>query len=581
MKFFDLVIKNLKNILRSWTSIFLLFIGPLSILLLILLAFSSPGFRDIKVGYTADPTLDLNDMFGSLRYLGEFTQYTTLNSCKYDLARQKVHSCLDFRDMGNNNMHITHVFDNSREMVSILMIENCKNALLNKEETLVVSKTESMFDDFNQVSMFLHDSKSSIDGVTSDLYDEKGNLKDMRRRLEYSRMSFEGEIDHAEDQVRLAKLKADDVEDEVFPELDHFEARLTNAIHELNEIKITVDKLDVPELSREVDQQIEDLEGDRSRIRKLRSDLREDLSDFDETIDEVDDSVDEMKNSLSLFSDVNHELVSAEGGMEDKIELLQNMRGDLQSNVGKVSKLTSTDTKDLVHPFTINLDPLYKGSKKVQVLSVSDELKDKFWNLSSIQLLFPVIISMIIIFVSLIFANIVVLDELHSPAYFRNLILPISDFYAVLSIIFTTLMISLVQVLFVYVIGNSLFMLDIFANFGTIFSISFLLVLIFTLVGALIAYFIKTETTSLLVCTFVIIANFLLSGIIVPVERMGAMMSEFAKILPFTLGLSMLQQSIFYNVQLEELVIPVTLLMCYVVILMVAIYLVRVVRKQS
>ena len=62
-----------------------------------------------------------------------------------------------------------------------------------------------------------------------------------------------------------------------------------------------------------------------------------------------------------------------------------------------------------------------------------------------------------------------------------------------------------------------------------------------------IAYFVKTKTTSLLVSAFFLIITILLGGIVYPVERMAPLMSYIAKLVPFTSGISMLQQSIFYN----------------------------------
>ena len=185
------------------------------------------------------------------------------------------------------------------------------------------------------------------------------------------------------------------------------------------------------------------------------------------------------------------------------------------------------------------------------------------------------IMCMIIVFISVILANIITLDELHSPAYFRSLILPISDFHNMAVLGFTSFMVSFLQVSIVLVAGNSMVLLDIFSNFGPVILITGLMVGVFTMLGMIIAYAVRTETTSLLASTFFLILNFILAGIITPVERMSAFMSWISSNLPLTLGLSALKRAVFYNIGLYELMDPIAKLTLYFVVLVIILFAAR------
>ena len=100
------------------------------------------------------------------------------------------------------------------------------------------------------------------------------------------------------------------------------------------------------------------------------------------------------------------------------------------------------------------------------------------------------------------------------------------------------------------------------------------LVSIYAVLGMAIGFFVKNPSTSLLVSSFVMIINMFVAGIIYPVERMASFMVPVAKAIPFTSGISMLQQSIFYGISLslmkQQVLILSLILIGSIVLLLVA-----------
>ena len=145
------------------------------------------------------------------------------------------------------------------------------------------------------------------------------------------------------------------------------------------------------------------------------------------------------------------------------------------------------------------------------------------------------------------------LDEIHSPAFTRNQITPILNFIPALSIFITILAVCLIQSSIILSIGYFVFFMDLGKSIIPIIIVLSLLIGSYSLVGMMIAYLVKTKTTSLLVSSFLLIINLFLGGVVYPIERMSSFMAYLSEIIPFKTGISVLQQSIFYNLSLYDL----------------------------
>ncbi|MBT3463516.1 ABC transporter permease, partial [archaeon] len=170
--------------------------------------------------------------------------------------------------------------------------------------------------------------------------------------------------------------------------------------------------------------------------------------------------------------------------------------------------------------------------------------------IENIKLSYPTLLTLVIVFISLLFSNIVTLSELNSKAYLRNLIAPVNDLIYVIGLIFTNLLVILFQVIILLMVAQFRFGIDVFSNFWSIMFIVFLLSLIFVFFGMAIAYYFSNEQSSILTATFVSLAFFLFSDIVTPLEAMPKHATLIANNSPFVISQAIFKKIIIYDLPL-------------------------------
>ncbi|MFT7616223.1 MAG: hypothetical protein ACI8Y7_001052, partial [Candidatus Woesearchaeota archaeon] len=107
---------------------------------------------------------------------------------------------------------------------------------------------------------------------------------------------------------------------------------------------------------------------------------------------------------------------------------------------------------------------------------------------ATVYLLFPAILPILIIFISILFSNIIVLDEIYSSAQMRNFIMPIHDVFMLLGFYLTNVFVVVFQVSVLLVFAQFQLNIYVFANILSVGFVSMLLSSVFILLGMLLAY---------------------------------------------------------------------------------------------
>jgi len=148
-----------------------------------------------------------------------------------------------------------------------------------------------------------------------------------------------------------------------------------------------------------------------------------------------------------------------------------------------------------------------------------------------------------------------VLNEVHSDAYFRNFLMPVSPYLFMIGLFITNLFIVAFQILVLLVVA--------FFNFGINgFKLDILLAVllvtsIFVLIGMIFGYMVKSRQTSILLSTFTGLFLFLFSDVIFPLEIMPSLAANLAVLNPLVVGETIFRKMLFYDIgfvfQLPEL----------------------------
>jgi ABC-type multidrug transport system permease subunit len=557
--------RSLKTIFRSWTSLSLLILGPLLIIGLLALAFSSSGFNSVKVGYFTEGNLDLSQTLASLKHLGQFKSYSELDRCLFDLKHQRVHGCIHMRKVGEDRIFTDSYFDNSREVISLIILDNIKSVFLRQEDTLVQTSTEGLFKEVSAMIKFLEESVVSIDGYVEDLKKQRDLLEEAKETVEGSSRTYDTLVKEISTGLTNLRSEKNVLEYQLGNYFYNTDLTLDSSIENLEAANVNLIAADDRVTSGKITDKIILLDANKKNLQNIDTSFDSTINSLDEVFKKMDKLVLEMNNNKYKFNEVSNEIANTIIDIDKKILNLNKIKIKIKENANKFKKIISKGAYVLLNPFEFQYKPLFQGSSRIkdleQNLDLSPKKKEELSNFGSVQILFPLIIVILICFIAVILSNIIVLDELDSPAYFRSFLLPSSRLVFLLSLIGTAFIITFFQATVLLIVAHYSFFLDILNNLSTILPIIFMIIIIYTFYGMLIAYLLRSRTSSLLVSTFLLIVTFILSGAAFPIERMSAVVSSAASSMPFTIALSMLQQNLFYTIPLYEMIPQVNLLL--------------------
>lgn len=548
-KYLALVKKDIKNLFRNWTSIFILVIGPLILMLILILAFSEMGFYNINIGYI-DPGNSFDSIKGQIDYLGNFIKYDSLEECKDDLKEQRLHLCIDvnFDDVINVDLY----FDNTREVMSLILTSQIRRGIERQKDIELKGKTYSIINDLKQVRLYMNEKQKSIDSIIKELEGYKTEINDMRNNLNLIISQIDKQISQLEmlrNDIFNIKYQSNDYYDNV---IINTRTTANEALNELNSARNAM--IMAGQSTQEIEQAINSLHSLNDNINNLDFIVSGVNNNIDQATSKMDDTLASMREARQFLEQADQRLGDIYNSLISRINELNTINKELEDKKKNLIKVESMDVDLIVNPFLLNLKPLFEGSERAKRLandissSLSQEKKEQLLSIGSVQTLLPLVISLMICFISVIISVIIILDEKGSPAYVRNQISPLPWSIMIISILTTVLMLLVIQVGIILGMGYGVFIMDMGTNLLVILLVSVILILTYSFLGMGLGYIINSPTTSLLVASFFLIINIFLSGIVFPVERMSRIMIFLSSFIPFREGVSILQQTLFYQI---------------------------------
>jgi len=616
MKLFHEIKKNLKIIFRSWTSIMLLILGPLMLILLIGYAFSGTDIHDINLGVLSENPASIEPILTKISEDGNITYYSDITLCTEDMKLEKVHICIDFgKDFISKDKiptgDITFYFDNTRSKITNEIVSNIKDVLGVTSEEISLEATTTIFDNIQKLVLFLKEKSSDI----KDLQDESENIKqdltvrkqklietreeflpsyiiikDLQDEINSLTENFSDNILKTKEQISTIKdiinnienyneniLKLINAPSQVYigsgyasfslPFSDDFEIYNISEIEILNisGTKLTISYPDeeliriqksIINISNLTDEQILGI-----LITALDYKLKElntNLNYLETNIDNIDSKYIETKEKFnSLITEIDNIKILLDEEIQNTDTYIQKI--DIANQ--KITIIKEELDKGLDNLAFINPDI---AEKIIKPIIESYEALEK--DLKNIKQVFPLLLSVVIIFISILFSNIVTLSEIHSKAFFRNLIAPVKDINFTLGLIITNYIVVFFQILILLLVAKLQFELEVFTHFKEILVVFTLLSLCFILIGMIFAYLFKNEQTSILTTTFIALGFFLFSDVVTPLELMPKLAAIVASLNPIVISTKVLKQIIIFNLPLKALKTELLTLTLYVII---------------
>lgn len=527
MKFFSILHKDFRLLLRSKSSAFTVFIGPILIVALILFAFSSSQDISFSVGILGSESADTStqEFIQGLTDEGYIiVNYTSIDDCTKDMESSKTNLCLDFSaidtqvEVAENETikkQIVFYVDQSRINVVESIIFSIGSTIEGKSEELTEEKTGNIL---AQIGESITELKAAQESA-SEIVEE--SLKESAQAIQDSADAVAADASNADESLDSAASDGSTGGSEI----SSVSARYSTLVTELDVLMEELEDIGLNGSAEDAYDEVEIL---------LDGAIASDIDQMQDLIDSINSEVTVASRAVGEISESNEIILTEITEIEALIESLTLQLNSIESDAVAIAGLSG---QSIENEYEISINEIVSSSDKSLFM-------------------FPYYLVLLILFVGMMLSSTLVVIERQSMAFFRNYTSPTSSFTHMLSRFTSTLIIICLQVAIVLSAVYLFLGIPILGNYPITILILFLTITLFIFLGYLIGYLFKTQegiTIAFIslgsVCAF-------LSNLILPIETFSHSIRSMLMFNPYMLCSEMLKKSIvfgssFANLQLE------------------------------
>ena len=545
MKVVKIVAKTLRMIMRSKTSLAAVLLGPLLIITLVGLAFGNITQYSLNIGVFAH---DYNELVES--YLDaieddstyQISRYPLIDNCINDIRRGSAHTCIefprDFRIGTNGSNEIKFYVDQSKtDMVEIIrnvVVERLsrRTAEISEERTEdVLSRVQAVDNIINEQAVVLQDISSKLRSTEDKLDDAISGFEYLNNLITGAGDRMDDIDDLSRDMLNYAedlKEEAHDavsiglswvpVNDSDYAQLENIHTRATNLYNDSFDARI--DMLNM-------------IRDDRDGSSEIDSRFRSVGRDMDDALSYVGETIDLLGGVGSAFAQASDDFAGIDGA------------------------------ENITAPVRTRLEPV-----------VAER--------APLSYMFPTLLVMVIMLVSVMLAGTLVVVEKSSSSFFRNFVTPTSDIAFISGIFISNILVTFFQSLLIILVASFVFGGVMLTNLLTIAVALLIISALFTLLGMLLGYLFNTQEMVSLSGITISSLFIMLSGIIIPLEQMPEYMIRYSIYNPLLMGEGILRRSIIFQTELinEAIMRDVFLIVGFSIILLILVIFTQKIKKE-
>ncbi len=302
--------------------------------------------------------------------------------------------------------------------------------------------------------------------------------------------------------------------------------RLDNA-----KVSLVEKKTDISSMSSNNDQAKSDITTIQNTLNNL--DLKSTYAVDDNATDTEKEMASKLKEVKSAVDTSLTNIQTVNDKLSQNSNLISTVSNVVDSVISTVSGLSVTQASDIAMPIKTKIEPITATE-------------------AHINYLFPTLLILVIMFISILLASSQLINEKSTFAYFRNFITPTSEFKFLIANFFSNWTVAIFEVLII--IGFSAFLFK--ENYLSIafFSLLILIVgsVVFILLGMIIGYMFRTSETANLAAISISSLMLFFSNAILPLETLPTYIKSVVIFNPFVVIESMLKKVILYNSNLVD-----------------------------
>lgn len=615
-RLFNEFLKNVKIMFRNWTSLSLLIIAPLVMILLIGYSFSSEEFSGIRIGIINDkgnvnetiaysylngtyiPTAGkdyirnisiepaflekIRPLANNISSIGEIIAYTDIFACLDDLTVSKIHICVALRNIDFNDSEkdsslgtgkVTYYYDNSRKKISLALIQKIQDYFGLKSEEMSIEATEGIIENIQNLISFVNDRKQDITKVKNESVSIKRDLIKQKREMIEVRDEFlpsyktikslQKEINNYSESIHNYSIKTityfDSSAKKIIGEINN----LTDKIEMLNNISSEIDNLTenisktanitIPEDKYNISSELESIKNISGNLENELLNLSNMINKTDAKIQNITNKINSIVTKIDLIKNMLDKMIEKSDEYIEKIDLaiieIEKTEKNLDSKMEGLGKIEKGYGEKLIRPISYEYRMSLPGAKNIQIS-------------------FPFLSVMIIMFIAILFSNISTLMEIHNKAHQRNIIAPINDMIYFFGMLITSTTIVFLQAMVLFLVAQFKFNVTVNAVFPQIALVTTLIILFFVLAGMVFAYLSKTVQSSILLTTFFALILFIFGNTIAPLESMPGPARLVTEYNPIVIGEYLLREIQLYQMPLGFVLDKILILATYCAILL-------------
>lgn len=304
-----------------------------------------------------------------------------------------------------------------------------------------------------------------------------------------------------------------------------------------------------------------------SEIENISESLEEEFNESGGDFDDIDDLLGTLKKQISA---IDNKLKAATTTITSKTAEL----GDLQETISS-NTLALRDVKDSVNDLVKDINAIEVTDVESIVSPIKTKVEPVSTDKTHLSFLFPALLVLVIMFVSILLASTVVIKEKLSRAYFRNYLTPTSSITFILGTYLTNILIVIIQLVVLFAVIGIFFQRDVVNTLANASLLLLLIATIFILIGMIIGYIFNSEETATLGAIAVGSIFLIFSNTILPIESIPAGLRQIFQFNPFILSEGILKKIIIFKVGLTSLSTDLYFLVGYIVGLFILLLLIE------
>ncbi|MBW2965514.1 ABC transporter permease, partial [Candidatus Woesearchaeota archaeon] len=537
---FKIIKKNLKLLIRSKSSALIIILGPLLVIFLVGIAFGNISKYSLNLGVYSESYTELTNSFIEKLEDKEFRvqQIDTQELCIEQIKLGKLHTCIifppDLTVESDKINEIVFYVDYSKVNLIWMVLDTLSTKVQERSSELTLDLTTNLL--------------NKIEKTREDINSNKPILENLETNNQ-----------------------------QIIIDLDQFNQEISNKLPELsstsNEIREYV--LEKIKFAQEIIPEV------TAKIDILSTNCSENVSSCisSSTKNSINQEINSINTFLyNIYSKIEDPNNLSEADWEKIARLVTEVDIALNQLTNSItSTVTDSSTKideiqTSLNTITNNLESIEIQNAATIVNPITTQIKTVVPEKSYLNFLFPPLIVLVVMFISILLSTTLVMMEKHSLAYFRNFITPTRDITFILATFLTNIFLVSIQLIIIVAISIKFFKAQILASLTTSIPAMLLITTFFSFIGMFIGYLFTSEETATLASISLGSVFLFLSDVILPLESMPDYIRNIAQFNPFVIGENLLRKSILFQAKFTALANDFYLLFYYSLILFVLIW---------